>query len=170
MSYDLLKWTGVPDILGGAIFTRIQKQICNLRSYGLFTTEEMEDPKKGSLPWQRHPLVLLAEMICSYEKWRHQHWFSFNIIHVLHLLSVAVFVRKTAGQKYCFQILSQDKSSIDESQKCGFGFDPRNPPIVWISRILDPFLDLLKNKQNPLWIRKSRFGFSPKNSPLSFAR
>ena len=37
---------------------------------------------------------------------RHQHRFSWNFKHARHLLCT-IFVRKTAGQKYFFQILSQ---------------------------------------------------------------
>ena len=39
---------------------RTQKRICDLRSYGFFTTKKTEDPKKDHLPWQRHVLVLLV--------------------------------------------------------------------------------------------------------------
>ena len=34
-------------------FWRIQRQICNLRSYGFFTTKIRDDLKKDHLPWQR---------------------------------------------------------------------------------------------------------------------
>ena len=34
-------------------FGRIQKRICDPRSYGFFTTKRAEDPKKNHLPWQR---------------------------------------------------------------------------------------------------------------------
>ena len=40
---------------------RIQKRICDLRSYGFFTTKKTEDPKKDHLPWQRRVLVLLVK-------------------------------------------------------------------------------------------------------------
>ena len=32
-------------------FGRIQKRICDLRSYVFFTTKRTEDPKKYHLPW-----------------------------------------------------------------------------------------------------------------------
>ena len=32
------------------LFGRIQKRICDLRSYGVFTTKKTEDPKKDHLP------------------------------------------------------------------------------------------------------------------------
>ena len=72
-----------------------------------------------------------------------------GFIHVRHLLCT-IFVRKTACQKYFFQILSQNKRSADcESQKSGFAFDPKNPPRMWILWIHDSFLNLPKKTQNP---------------------
>ena len=98
MKMNLRSWYS-----GGAFLARIQKQICNLRSYGLFTIKEMEDPKKRIIAiWQCHPFVLLTEMICSDEKWRHQHWFSFNVIHVRRLLSVARFCSENRWSKILF--------------------------------------------------------------------
>ena len=38
---------------------RTQKRICDLRSYGFFTTKKTEDPKKDNFPWQQYVLVLL---------------------------------------------------------------------------------------------------------------
>ena len=43
-----------------AAFLRIQKRICDLRSYGFITTEKTEDPKKDHLPGQQHVLVPLV--------------------------------------------------------------------------------------------------------------
>ena len=43
-----------------AAFFRIQKRICDLRSYGFITTEKTEDPKKDHLPGQQHVLVPLV--------------------------------------------------------------------------------------------------------------
>ena len=39
---------------------RTQKRICDLRSYGFFTTKKTEDLKTDHLPWQRYVLVLLV--------------------------------------------------------------------------------------------------------------
>ena len=78
-------------------------------------------------------------------------------------LLCTIFVRKTACQKYFFQILSQKKRSADcESQKSGFGFDPKNPPRMWILWIHDSFLNLPKKRKIHFWIRKSEFRFSQK--------
>ena len=52
-----------------------------------------------------------------------------------------------------------------ESQKAGFGFDPKNPPRLWILWIHGPFLDLPKKGKIRFWIRKSGFGFSQKKAP-----
>ena len=41
-----------------AAFFRIQKRICDLRSYGFITTEKTEGPKKYHLPGQQHVLVM----------------------------------------------------------------------------------------------------------------
>ena len=57
---------------------------------------------------------------------------------------------------------TQKKRSDCESQKSGFGFDPKNPPWVWILWIHDPFLDL------PPKNAKSVFGFG--NPDLDFSK
>ena len=45
-----------------AFFLENPKTVCDLRSYGFFTSKKMENPKiKDHLPWQRHVLVLLVE-------------------------------------------------------------------------------------------------------------
>ena len=93
-------------LLWGRLFGRIQKQICDLRSYWFFTTETTEDPKKD------HLRLLYTSVAYRF-----------------------FFFRKTACQKCFFQILSPKKRSDRESQKYGFGFDPKNPPWVWILRI-----------------------------------
>ena len=71
------------------------------------------------------------------------------------------FLRKTAGQKIPFSSPFPEKRSDCESQKSGFGFDPKNPPWVRILWIHDPFLDLPKKNSKSIrfWIRKSGFGF-----------
>ena len=43
---------------GAFFWENPKKRICDLRSYGFFTTKKMEDPRKDHLPWQRHVLVL----------------------------------------------------------------------------------------------------------------
>ena len=55
--------------------------------------------------------------------------------------SVFFFFSKNRLSKILFQILSQKNRSDCESEKSGFGFDPTNPPGVWILWIHDPFLD-----------------------------
>ena len=52
----LVQWKGI----SGCIFWRIQKQICDLWSYGFFTTKKTEVPKKAHLPWQQHVLAHLV--------------------------------------------------------------------------------------------------------------
>ena len=54
-----------------------------------------------------------------------------------------------------FKSFPKKKRSDCESQKSGFGFDPKNPPRVWILWIHDPFLD----SEIRIWV-------FPKNSPL----
>ena len=46
------------EIIIGTFSGRIQKRICDPRSYGFFTTKKNE--KKNHLPRQRHVLVLLV--------------------------------------------------------------------------------------------------------------
>ena len=46
---------------GAFFWENPKKRICDLRSYGFFTTKKMEDPRKDHLPWQRHVLVLFVE-------------------------------------------------------------------------------------------------------------
>ena len=73
-----------------------------------------------------------------------------GFIHVRHLLCT-IFVRKTACQKYFFQILSQKKRSSDcESQKSGFGFDPKNPPRMCMDFMDSRFVfEFAQKTQNP---------------------
>ena len=44
--------------------------------------------------------------------WRHEHRSSFIAIHVRHLLCTVCFIRKTAGQKYSFQIRFQKNGQM----------------------------------------------------------
>ena len=94
-----------------------------------------------------------------------QHRFS-SVIHVRHLLCT-IFVSKTACQNYFFQILSQKKRLDCESQKSRCGFDPKNPPRVWILWIHDPFLDLPPKMQNPLLDSEFRIRIFPKKRTLN---
>ena len=50
------------EIIIGTFFGRIQKRICDPRSYGFFTTKKKRKirKKKNHLPRQRHVLVLLV--------------------------------------------------------------------------------------------------------------
>ena len=90
---------------------------------------------------------------------------------VRHLL-YSIFVGKTACQKILFQILSQKNRPDCESQKSGFGFDPKNPPWVWILWIDNPFLNLPKKTQvSVLGFVEIRICiFPPKNAGLCLSR
>ena len=59
------------------------------------------------------------------------------------------FFSKNRLSKILFSNPFPKKRSDCESQKSGFGFDPKNPPWVWILWIHDPFLDLPQKTQNP---------------------
>ena len=59
---------------------------------------------------------------------------------------VQFFFRKTACQKYFFQILSQKNVQI-VNVKNPVIVNPWNPPWVWILWIHDPFLDLPKKRE-----------------------
>lgn len=102
MSYDLWKWTCVPDILGVRFLLEFKNRFVISDPMDSLLLKKWKIRKKGSLPWQCHPFVLLTEMICSNEKWRHQHWFSFNVIHVRRLLSVARFCSENRWSKILF--------------------------------------------------------------------
>ena len=78
------------------------------------------------------------------------------------ICGVAYFCGKTASQKYFFQILSPKKTLRLWISKSRFGFDPKNPPRVWILWIYDPFLDLTNRNA------KSVFGFG--NPDLDFSQ
>ena len=61
----------------------------------------------------------------------------------MHAASVAYhFCLENRFSKIPFSNPFPKKRSDCESQKSGFGFDPKNPPRVWILWIHDPFLDL----------------------------
>ena len=88
-------------------------------------------------------------------------WYGSNLIRRHQHRFRPFFWRKTACQKY-FSNPFPKKRSDCESQKSGFGFDPKNPP--WVRNFF--FLDMPQNTQNPfldseirIWIRKSGFGF-----------
>ena len=81
--------------------------------------------------------------------------------------TIVFFFRKTACQKYVFQILSPKKRSDCQSQKSGFVFDPKNPPWVWILWIHDPLLDLPQKTWNPFLDSEIRIGIFPKVRTLS---
>ena len=75
------------------------------------------------------------------------------------------FCSENRLSKILFSNPSQKKRSADcESQKSGFGFDPKNPPRMWILWIHDSFLNLPKKRKIHFWIRKSGFRFSQKNT------
>ena len=73
----------------------------------------------------------------------------------------------TICQKYFFRILSQKNAQIVNLKKSGFGFDPKNPPWVWILWIHDPFLDLPQKTWNPFLDSEIRIGIFPKVRTLS---
>ena len=95
-----------------------------------------------------------------------QHRFGSVTVHVRHLLCT-IFVSKTACQIKITFFKSFPKKRLDcESQKSRFGFDPKNPPRVWILWIHDPFFGFAPKKRKiRFWIPNSWFGFSQKNTP-----
>ena len=42
----------------------------------------------------------------------------------------------------------------------GFGYDPKNPPPLWIIWINNPFLDFMKETKNRFWIKNPDLDFS----------
>ena len=86
-----------------------------------------------------------------------------SYVHV-RLLMRTIFFRKTACQKYFFQILSQKNAQIVNLKNPDMYLIRRiHPEFLWIH---DPFLDLpKKNRKIRFWIRKPAFGFSQKNAP-----
>ena len=94
-----------------------------------------------------------------------QHRFS-SVIHVRHLLCT-IFVSKTACQNYFFSNPFPKKRLDCESQNSRCGFDPKNPPRVWILWIHDPFLDLPPKMQNPLLDSDFRIRIFPKKRTLN---
>ena len=59
------------------------------------------------------------------------------------------------------------KRSDCESQKSGFGFDPKNPLTEsGFYGFMIRFWICPKRRKIRFWIRKSGFGFSQKNAPL----
>ena len=69
------------------------------------------------------------------------------------------FFSKNRLSKILFLKIFPQKSSDCESQKSGFGFDPKNPPWVWILWIHDPDLDFpKKNTPSASSSRPSQLG------------
>ena len=93
-------------------------------------------------------------------------WYSSNLIRRHQHRFRPFFSRKTACQKY-FSNPFPKKRSDCESQKSGFGFDPKNPPWVWILWTHDSFLDIPKNTQNPFLDSEIRIWIFPKKSTLT---
>ena len=93
-------------------------------------------------------------------------WYSSNLIRRHQHRFRPFFSRKTACQKY-FSNPFPKKRSDCESQKTGFGFDPKNPPWVWILWTHDPLLDMPKNTQNPDLDSEIRIWIFPKKSTLT---
>ena len=58
------------------------------------------------------------------------------------------------------------KRSDCESQKSGFGFDPKNPLRVWILWIHDPLLDLPPKTPNPFLDSEIQIWIFPKKRTL----
>ena len=85
-----------------------------------------------------------------------------HVRHLLHTLLFFFFFSKNRLSKILFSNPFPKIRSDCESQKSGFGFNPKNPPWVWILWIPDPFLDL--SKENA----KSAFGFG--NPDLDFQK
>ena len=93
-------------------------------------------------------------------------WYGSNLIRRHQHRFRPFFSRKTACQKY-FSNPFPKKRSDCESQKSGFGFDPKNPPWVWILWIHDPFLDMPQNTQNPFLDSEIRIWIFPKKRTLT---
>ena len=93
-------------------------------------------------------------------------WYGSNLIRRHQHRFRPFFSRKTACQKY-FSNPFPKKRSYCESQKSGFGFDPKNPPWVWILWIHDPFLDMPQNTQNPFLDSEIRIWIFPKKRTLT---
>ena len=93
-------------------------------------------------------------------------WYGSNLIRRHQHRFRPFFWRKTACQKH-FSNPFPKKRSDCESQKSGFGFDPKNPPWVWILWIHDPFLDMPKNTQNPFLDSEIRIWIFPKKRTLT---
>ena len=72
---------------------------------------------------------------------------------VKQLLYVLKFFRVTAGCIHSFRILSKETYVSDQmhvSKVSGFGYDPKNPPPLWIIWINNPFMDFSKEAKYPL--------------------
>ena len=93
----------------------------------------------------------------------HQHRFSKNVIHLIHVrhLLCTIFVRKIVKNIYIFfQNLSHKNAQIVNLKNPDFGFDPKNPPWEWNLWIHDPFLDLPSKNAKSLdfcYMRVPRF-------------
>ena len=87
-------------------FGRIQKRISDLRSYGFFTTKKKRKIRKR-----------IIYDFCT------------------HLFRTVFLFSKNRLSKLRLSNLLPKNCSDRESQKYGFGFDPKNPPWVWILRI-----------------------------------
>ena len=94
-------------------------------------------------------------------------WYGSNLIRRHQRRFRPFFFCEKPLVKNTFQILSQKKRSDYESQKSGFGFDPKNPPWAWILWIHDPFLDMPQNTQNPFLDSEIRIWIFPKKSTLT---
>ena len=69
---------------------------------------------------------------------RHQHRFSWNFKHARHLLCT-IFVRKTAGQKYFFQILSQKTAQTVNLKNLNLDLIRRIHPDCGFYKFMIPF-------------------------------
>ena len=76
------------------------------------------------------------------------------------------FFRKTACQKYFFQILSQKNAQIVNLENSDLNLIRRIHPQCGHFWIRDPFFDLPKKTQNPFLDSEIRIWIFPKNAPL----
>ena len=79
---------------------------------------------------------------------------------------VPLFFGKPLVKNTFYKSFPPKKRSDYESPKSGFGFDPKNPPRVWILWIYDSFLDLPPKTQNPFLDSEIRIWIVPKQRTL----
>ena len=92
-----------------------------------------------------------------------------EVIHVRHLLRT-IFVRKTACQKYFFQILSPQNAQILNLKTLDLDLIRRIQPECGFYEFMICFWICPKTRKIPFWIQKSGFGFPRKTHPEFYLR